>query len=97
VRTSLAFGHDRRKGRGNHVRPIRPDDEVDFVDFNEFRVNARDGVWPGLIVVIDELDGPAKQATLGIDFFLPDLGAEQRLLAGARERTSLSHTETDLD
>jgi hypothetical protein len=38
-----------------------------------------------------------KQATLGIDFFLPDLGAEQRLLAGARERTSLSHTETDLD
>jgi len=29
--------------------------------------------------------------------FFPDLGAEQRLLAGSGKRASLCHAETDLD
>src|SRR5262249_36505136 len=71
--------------------------QVDFVDIHQLRVNARDGVRLGLIVVIDELDGPAEQAALRVNFLFPNLRAEQRLLAGPGQRARLSHTETDLD
>ena len=54
-----------------------------------------DGI--GLVVVMDKLDLTAKQTALGVDFFLPDLGAEQRLLAVGRERAGQRHAETDLD
>jgi hypothetical protein len=51
----------------------------------------------GLVIVIDELHGPTEQAALGVDFFLPDPGAEQRLLAGPGERAGLRHAEADLN
>ena len=51
----------------------------------------------GLVVVIDEFDRTAEQAALGVDFLLPDLGAEQRLFAVGGERTGQRHAEADFD
>ncbi len=93
----LALSHDRRDGRGHQVRPVWADDEVDLVDVEQLRVDAGHTVGFGLVIVIDELHRPAEQAALGIGFLFPDLGAEQRLLAGARERAGLCHAKADLD
>src|SRR5260221_1051816 len=45
--------------------------------------------------VIDELDWTPEQAALGVDLLLPDLHAEQRLLAVGREPTGQRHGEAD--
>ena len=46
---------------------------------------------------MDELDLPAEQAALGIDFLCPDLAAEQRLLAVGGKRAGQRHAEADFD
>ncbi len=46
---------------------------------------------------MDELNLPAEQAALGVDFFFPDLAAEQRLLAVHGERAGQRHAEADFD
>src|SRR6516164_278547 len=93
----LTLLHDTRKRRRHHVCPIRADDEVDLVDIEQLRVDARHCRRVGLVVVIDELDGTAEQPALAVDLFFPDLGTEQRLLAGSRKRAGLRHAEPDLD
>src|SRR5215469_12500669 len=89
--------HDSWKRRGHHVRSVRSNNQVDFVYIHQLRVDAGHGRGIGLIIVIDELHRPAEQAALGVDFLLPNLVAEQGLLAGARERAGLRHAEADLD
>jgi hypothetical protein len=76
---------------------VAADDEVDFVNVEKLGVNAGDGRRIGLVVVIDELDLTAEQPALGIGFLLPDLGAQQCLLAVRRKRTGQRHAESDLD
>jgi hypothetical protein len=46
-----------------------------------------------LIIVIDELDRPPEQTAFGVGLFLPNLHAEQRLLAVGGERTGQRHPE----
>ena len=77
----LAPLHGDRNGRRHHIGRVAGDDEVDFVDVEQLGVDAGNGRRIGLVVVIHQLDLAAEQAAFGIDFFLPNLGAEQRLLA----------------
>jgi hypothetical protein len=93
----LGLRHDGWNGRGHQIRSIRADHEIDFVHVEQLRIDPGHIRRIGLVIVIDELHGPTEQAALGIDFFLPDLGAEQRLLAGPGERAGLRHAEADLD
>src|SRR6516165_7144424 len=93
----LALLHDSGNGRGHHVRPIRADDEVNLIDVEQLRVDDGHILGFGLVVVIDELDGPAQQAALGVGLFFPNLSTEQRLLARSRKRAGLRHAEADLD
>jgi hypothetical protein len=46
---------------------------------------------------MDELDLAAKKPAIGIDFFCPDLRAEQGLLAVGHQRTGQRHAEADLN
>src|SRR5262249_15283994 len=73
------------------------DNEVAFVQLDELRVNRRDRRRVGLVVIMDQLDLAAEEAAFGVGFLLPNLGAEQRLLAVGRQRTSQRHAEADLD
>jgi hypothetical protein len=73
------------------------DHEVAIVDIEELGVDARNRRRVRLIVVMDELDLAAKKPAFGIDFFCPDLRAEQGLLAVGRQRTGQRHAEADLD
>ena len=58
---------------------------------------ARHRVRLALIIVVDEPDRAAEQPALGVDLLLPDLHAEQRLLAVGGQRAGLRHGEADLD
>ena len=90
---NLAFLHDDGNRRRDEVGAIRPVDEIDFVDVEKLGVNAGYIRRIGLIIVIDELDLAAKQSALGVDFLLPDLGPQQRLLAVRRQRTGERQAE----
>ena len=48
-----------------------------------------------LIVVADELNRPAEQATRRVDVVFPDLHPEQRHFAGAGELAGKRHAQTD--
>ena len=93
----LALLHDDRNGRRDHVGGVGTDDEVDFVDVEQLGVDAGHVRRVGLVVVIDELNLAAEQAAFGVDLFLPDLGAEQRLLAVGRQRAGQRHAKADFD
>jgi hypothetical protein len=77
--------------------PVGNIEKFDFVDVEKLRVDLRHRGGFRLIVVVDELDGPAEQAALGVGFFLPDLGAEEGLLAIGRQRAGERHAEADFD
>ena len=66
----LALDRDRHR-RGDLGRGIARDDQVDLVDVEELGVDRRDFGRLALVVIVDELDGPAEQAALGIDVGLP--------------------------
>ena len=87
----------RQDRRHDHVRSVRPDDQVDLVDFNQLGVDARNERWIALIVVVDEFDRPSEQPALGVDVILPDLYGEQDLLAVWRHRAGQSDAEADTD
>ncbi len=85
----LALLHDDGHRRRRHVGGVGPEHQVDLVDVDELRVDAGNGGGIGLVVVVDELDLPPEEPALGVDLLLPDLHAEQRLLAVGR-RAALS-------
>ena len=89
--------HDNRHRRRIQVGPVGAHHDVDFVDIEQLRVDARNVRRIGLVVVIDQFDLAAEQTALGVDFLLPDLRAEQRLLAVRRQRTGERHAKADLD
>jgi hypothetical protein len=93
----LAPLHGNGNGRRDHVGRIAADDEVGFVDVEQFGVDAGHGRGIGLVVIMDELDLTSEQSALGIDLFFPDLGAEQRLITVGRQRAGERHAEADLD
>src|SRR5262245_30246454 len=93
----LALWYHGHHGRRRRHRGVGPDDEIDLVDLEQLGVDARHRARRTLIVVVDELDRPPEQAALGVGLLLPDLHAEQRLLAVRRQRASQRHGEADLD
>ena len=93
----LALLHDHRKRRRNEIGAIGPVDKIDFVDVEQFGVDARYVSWIRLIVVVDKLDLAAKEAALGVDLLFPDLGAEQCLLAVRRQWTGQRQRKADLN
>src|SRR5262245_10845333 len=93
----LALWYHGHHGRGRRHRGIGPDDEIDLVDLEQLGVDARHWARRTLIVVVDELDWAPEQAALGVGLLLPDLHAQQRLLAVRRQRASQRHGEADLD
>ena len=62
----LALLHDHRQRRRNEIGAIGPVDKIDFVDIEQFGVDARYVSWIRLIVVVDKLDLAAKKAALGV-------------------------------
>ena len=88
---------DDRHGRRQHGGGVGADDQLDLVDVEQLRVDARHGRRVALVVVVDELDRPAEQPALGIDVLLPDLLGEQRGLAVGREPAGQRHAVADLD
>ena len=93
----LLLLHDHRHGGSRRDGGIGADDQIDFVDVEQLGVDARHRRGLALVVVIDELDRAPEQAALGVDLLLPDLHAEQRLLAVRRQRAGQRHGEADLD
>ena len=93
----FALLHHHRHGRRHHVSRVGAENEVDLVDIEELRIDARYRRRVRLIIVVDELDRPPEQAALGIGLLLPDFHAEQRLLAVGGERTGQRHPKSDLD
>ena len=85
--------HDRRRRHG----AVGRDQEVDFVDIEQLRVDAGRGRRVRLIVVGDQLDLAVEQPALLVDVFDPHLQREQRGLAAAAERARLRDADADLD
>ena len=92
----VALHHDRHGGRDLRRR-VGADDEIDLVHVEKLRIDARHGRGLALVVVIDELHGPAQNAALGVDVLLPDLHCKERRLAVGREPAGQGHAEADLD
>ncbi len=93
----LTLLHDDRQGRRDHVGGVAADHEIDFVDVEQLGVDAGHRRRIALVIVVDELDRASEQSAFGVYFFFPDFHAQKRLLAVGGERTSLRHTEADLD
>jgi hypothetical protein len=93
----LVLWYDGHHSRSRRHRGVGSDDKIDFVDLEQLGVDARHWARRTLIVEVDELDRAPEQAALGVGLFLPDLHAEQRLLAVRRQRASQRHGEADLD
>ena len=83
--------------RCDQIGAVRSVDEIDFIHVKQLGVDSGNVGRIGLVVVIDKLDLAAQQAAFGVDFFLPNLGAKQRLLAIGRKRTGQRQTKSDLD
>jgi hypothetical protein len=92
----LALHRDRHE-RGDQVRAVAGDDEIDLVDLEKLGVDAGDGGRVRLIVVGDHLDRPAEDPALLVHVVLPDLDGHQRRLAVRRQATGQRHAEPDLD
>ena len=63
--------------------------QVDLVDVDQLGVDRRRLRCARLVVIDDEFDLAAEQATLGVDVVAPDLDAELRSLAATREAAGL--------
>jgi hypothetical protein len=63
------YGH----GGGDQVRPIAGDHEVHLIDIEQLRIDAGDGRWLALIVVVDELHRSPEQAARFVDVITPEL------------------------
>ena len=93
----LAASDDGRHcGCGDDSRVTR-NNQVDFVNVEQFRINTRDGSRRGLIVVIDEFNLAPEQASFRVHLVGPNLIGKQRRLAAARKAAAKRHTETYLD
>src|ERR1017187_2938310 len=89
--------HDDGEGGGLHGGAVAPEHQVDLIDVEQLAVDAGDQCGVGLIVVIDELDGPAKQPPSAIDVVTPHLDCEQRRFSISAKWTRLRHAESNLD
>jgi Phage integrase family len=58
-----------------------PEQQIDFVDGDQLRVEGRDGVWIALIIVIRKLDRTAEEPALGVDIVAPEFERHQDLFA----------------
>ena len=79
----------------DHIRRITAYDQIDLIDFEQFRVQRRNIRWVALIVVVNRLDGTAKQPALGVHIVLPDFHAGQCGFAVRGELTGLRDTKAD--
>jgi hypothetical protein len=86
-----------RHRRHDQIGAIARNQQVDLVDVDQLRVDARHQRGIALVVVIDQLDRPAEQTALGIDLVFPNLESEQPGLANDGERTGQLHAEANLD
>ena len=87
---------ERHERRGRHRRVGR-EQQIDLVDVDQLGVDRRRLRCTRLVVIDDEFDLAAEQAALGVDVVAPDLDAELRSLAAAREAAGLRHRHADLD
>jgi len=88
---------DHRHGRGDHIGGVAGDDEVDLVDVEQLRIDARHGRWVALVVIDDDFDRAAEQAALGVHVVALDVDRQQRRLAVGGERPGLRHAQPDAD
>jgi hypothetical protein len=93
----LALLHHDRHRRRDHVGRVAAEHEVGLVDIEQLGVDARHRRRIALVVVVHELDRTPEQPALGVGLFLPDLHAEERLLAVGGEGAGQRHPETDGD
>jgi hypothetical protein len=93
---SVVLDHHRH-GRCYRGAGIARDDEIDLVDIEELRIEARHRRRIALVVVPDELHWPAEEAAFGVDVFLPDLHGQQRRLADGGEPAGERHAKADGD
>ena len=81
--------------RGDDRRGVAAVDEIDLVEVEKLGVDRWHIRGIALIVVMDELDLPSQQATLGVDVFGPHRHREKGRFPGAGKRAGLGHAEAD--
>jgi hypothetical protein len=96
MKVFFRLDHDRH-GRRDQRRGVGTDDQVDFVDVEQLRIDRRHLRGRALVVVVDELDRTAEEPALGVDIFFPNLLGEQRRFAVGRKPAGQRHAEADLD
>ena len=93
----LVVLHQHRDRRRHEVGAVGPDEEIDLVDIDQLRIDARHVRGIGLIVIEDELDRAAHEAALRVHVIAPDLEGEQELLAVGRRAAGQIIAEADAD
>ena len=88
---------DRRHGRRDDVGAVGPDQQIDFVDRHEFRVDGWGISRVALVVVVDELHRPAQKPAFGIDIVAPDFETGEHLFARRRGGAGQADTQSDAD
>ena len=88
---------DQRHDRRRRHRRVGREQEIDLVDVQQLRVDRRGLGSARFVVIDDKFDLAPEQATPGVDIVTPDLDAEQRSLAAAREAAGLRHAHADFD
>jgi hypothetical protein len=92
----LFLHHDRHRCC-NQICGKWRDDEVDLVEIEKFRIDARDQSRVALVVVVDELDRATEQTACLVDLVPPDFAPEQKHLACGGAGPGERHAEPDLD
>jgi hypothetical protein len=89
--------HQHRNGRRHHVGRVGPDQQVDFVDVDQFRIKPGHVLRIALVVVEYQLDRSSEQAAFGVDVVAPDLQRRQHLLADRRHAAGERHAQANPD
>ena len=87
--------HRHRQRRRDQVGAVAAQQQIDFVDLQQFGDDARHLRGVGLIVVDDQLHRPAQETAFGVDILDRDLQRQQGRLAVGRKAAGLADALTD--
>jgi len=89
--------HQHRNRGCHHISGVRSDQQVNFVDLDELRVEPRNVRGIALVVIEHKLDRPTEQTAFGIRVVAPNLQRAQHLFTDRRYGASERHTQADAD